>query len=373
MGVIVLEGVVITILVLIGLREAIMAAVPLALKRSIGVGIGLFILFIGLVDGGLIVTPQGGSPIVGLSFPTEPAQFVFLLGLLITFALFVLKIRAALIISILVDHGRSPLIDRRHDGFPSNGLDRHAVVLDPRPASISRDVFTKLGADHRDPDDLRDHAERLLRHDGHGHRRRRRSRPRDEDGSVPGIGRVLLVDSLAAVAGGAAGISSNTTYIESAAGVAEGGRTGFASVVTGVLFLLAIFFSPLAGIVPSSGHGSGPGPRRLPDVHAHQGHQRRRCRGGLPALLTMILMPLTYDITVGIGAGFVRWVLIKISSGKVGEIHSLMWVVTHRVPRLLRQGLDPGASSSSLPGARNAPAGARTERRPPSCPLPART
>src|SRR6185503_3859151 len=94
MGVIVLEGLIITILVLVGLREAIMNAVPLALKRSIGVGIGLFILFIGFVNGGLIVTPQGGAPIVGLSFPTTAGQGVFVLGLLITFALYVLKVRA---------------------------------------------------------------------------------------------------------------------------------------------------------------------------------------------------------------------------------------------------------------------------------------
>jgi len=102
MGGIVLEGVAITVLVIVGLREAIMNAVPIALKRSIGVGIGLFILFIGFVNGGIIVTPQGGVPIVGLSFPTTAGQVVFLIGLAITIILFVLKIRAALIISILV-------------------------------------------------------------------------------------------------------------------------------------------------------------------------------------------------------------------------------------------------------------------------------
>ena len=127
----------------------------------------------------------------------------------------------------------------------------------------------------------------------------------NEDGSVPGVGRVLLVDCVAAVAGGAAGVSSNTTYIERAAGVAEGGRTGFASIVTGVLFLLAIFLSPIAGIIPAV--ATAPALvlvgylmfTQVKDIDV------ANVEDGIPALLTMILMPLTYDITVGIGAGFI--------------------------------------------------------------------
>jgi Permeases len=144
---------------------------------------------------------------------------------------------------------------------------------------------------------------------------------------VPGIGRVLLVDSIAAIAGGAAGISSNTTYIESAAGVAEGGRTGFTSIVTGVLFLAAILLAPVAGIVPPQ--ATAPALvlvgylmfTLVSDINV------RDVEDGIPALLTMILMPLTYDITVGIGAGFVSWVAIKVFKGKFGEIPWLMWVV----------------------------------------------
>jgi AGZA family xanthine/uracil permease-like MFS transporter len=150
----------------------------------------------------------------------------------------------------------------------------------------------------------------------------------EPDGTVPGVGRVLLVDSIAAAVGGLAGTSSNTTYIESAAGVAEGGRTGFTAVVTGVLFLLAIFLSPIAGIVP--GVATAPAlvlvgylmftlVRDIPVDNLEE---------GLPALLTMILMPLTYDITVGIGAGFISWVLLKVVRGKLGEIHPLMWLVS---------------------------------------------
>jgi AGZA family xanthine/uracil permease-like MFS transporter len=324
MGVIVIEGLAITVLVVIGLREAIMAAVPLALKRSIGVGIGLFILFIGFVNGGMIITPQGGSPIVTLAFPTQTAQFVFLLGLLITFSLYVLKVRAALIISILVTTivaliaGVAKVPDTLTvtpsfstlgnfdlgNAFSKLGLITALLTIF---AIMLSDFFDTMGT-------VTGVAEE--------------AGLTTEDGMVPGIGRVLVVDSVAAFVGGMAGISSNTTYIESAAGVAEGGRTGFASVVTGILFLLAIFLSPLAGIVPSA--ATAPALvlvgylmfTLIKDVNVAD------VEDGLPALLTIILMPLTYDITVGIGAGFISWVLIKLLKRKWAEVHWLMYAVS---------------------------------------------
>ena len=326
MGVILLEGTAITILVLAGLREAIMNAVPLALKRSIGVGIGLFILFIGFVNGGIIVTPQGGVPIVGLSFPTTAGQVVFLIGLAITMILFVLKIRAALIISILVTTVialivgvaaiPSPLVVT--PSFSTLGLG----LQNPFEAFAKLGVLTALltifAIMLSDFFDTMGTVTGIAAEAG-------LARP---DGGVPGIGRVLVIDSLAAVAGGAAGVSSNTTYIESAAGVAEGGRTGFTSVVTGVLFLLAIVLSPIAGVIPSQatapalvlvGYLMFTLVKDIPVADVED---------GLPALLTIILMPLTYDITVGIGAGFISWVLIKVVRGKFDQIHWLMWVVS---------------------------------------------
>lgn len=323
MGVIVLEGLLVTVLVLVGAREAIMNAVPLALKRAIGVGIGLFILFIGFVNGGFIRSPEGGIPPVVPVFPASPANFVFIAGLAVTIALYVMKVRAALIISILVTTVLALLagVTKIPDTF----------VLTPSFSTVGQfdlaDVFSKLGLLAAlltifsimltDFFDTMGTVTGVAAEAGLA----------NPDGSVPGIGRVLLVDSLAAVAGGAAGISSNTTYIESAAGVAEGGRTGFASVVTGVLFLLAIFLSPIAGIIP--GVATAPALvlvgylmftiiRDIPVTDVEE---------GIPALLTMVLMPLTYDITVGIGAGFVSWVFIKVVRGKLGEIHWLMWVV----------------------------------------------
>jgi AGZA family xanthine/uracil permease-like MFS transporter len=324
MGVIVLEGIAITILVVIGLREAIMAAVPLALKRSIGVGIGLFILFIGFVNGGMIATPAGGTPIVGLVFPTQTGQFVFLLGLLITFALYVLKIRAALIISILVTTivaliaGVAKVPDSLTvtPSFSTLGNFNLTEVFDK--LGLITALLTIFAIMLSDFFDTMGTVTGIAEEAGLS----------DPDGNVPGIGRVLIVDSLAAVAGGAAGVSSNTTYIESAAGVAEGGKTGFASIVTGVLFLLAIVLSPLAQIVPSQ--ATAPALvlvgylmfTLIKDVNVAD------VEDGLPALLTIILMPLTYDITVGIGAGFISWVLIKVIKGKWAEVHWLMYAVT---------------------------------------------
>jgi adenine/guanine/hypoxanthine permease len=336
MGVIVLEGVVITLLVFVGLREAIMNAVPLALKRAIGVGIGLFILFIGFANGGLIVSncaPDSAQlgfcdgTLVTMSFPTQPGQFVFLLGLAITFILYARRIKAALIISIIATTVIAIAVGVQKVDLTGTGVLPTFGTLglglqDPFQA------FAKLGALTAvltifaimlsDFFDTMGTVTGIAAEAGLAR----------DDGSVPGIGRVLMVDSVAAIAGGLGGVSSNTTYIESAAGVAEGGRTGFASVVTGVLFLLAVFLAPIAGLIPSQatapalvlvGYLMFTLVKDIPVTDIED---------GLPALLTIILMPLTYDITVGIGAGFITWTLLKVVRGKMSEIHPLVWVVS---------------------------------------------
>jgi AGZA family xanthine/uracil permease-like MFS transporter len=322
MGVIFWEGLVITILVIVGLREAIMNAVPLSLKRSIGVGIGLFILFIGFSNGGLIKAGEG-TPVTFV-FPTTVAQAVFIIGLVITIALYVLKVRASLLISIIATTIVALIlgVQKLPSELTSPLNFSNLFQLDPFQ------VFTKLGAISAiltifaimlsDFFDTMGTVTGVTAEAG-------LARP---DGSVPGIGRVLLVDSLAAVAGGIGGTSSNTTYIESAAGVAEGGKTGFTAIVTGVLFLVAIVFAPIAGIIPAQ--ATAPAlvlvgflmftiVRDIPVADVEE---------GLPALLTMILMPLTYDITIGIGAGFISWTLIKLVKGKGGEVHWLMYAVS---------------------------------------------
>ena len=324
MGVIILEGALVTVLVLVGLREAIMDAIPLALKRAIGVGIGLFILFIGFVNGGLIATPVAGFPPVSFVFPNSPAALVTVLGLLVTVGLYALKIRGALILSIAIATVIALVLGVA--SIPKDLLGTYSF------ATIGTfdlgSPFTTLGVGLAiltifsimliDFFDTMGTVTGVAEQAGLA----------TPDGKVPGVGRVLIVDSVAAMVGGFAGTSSNTTYIESAAGVAEGGRTGFTAVVVGVLFLLAIALSPLAGIVPPS--ATAPVLilvgflmfTLIADINV------RDLEDGVPALLTMILMPLTYDIAIGIGAGFISWTFIKLVRGKVGEIHPLMWVVS---------------------------------------------
>ena len=149
----------------------------------------------------------------------------------------------------------------------------------------------------------------------------------DEDGVPPYTERILVVDSIAAAVGGAAGVSSNTSYIESASGVGEGARTGLASVVTGVCFLLTIFAAPLVAVIPSE--AAVPALVLVGFLMMQQVGEIdwKDLEIAIPAFLTIVLMPFTYSITVGIGAGFLAYVLIKVVVGKVSEIHTLLWII----------------------------------------------
>jgi AGZA family xanthine/uracil permease-like MFS transporter len=324
MGVIVLEGIVVTVLVLIGLREAVMRAVPLSLKRAIGVGIGLFILFIGFVDGGIIRQPAGDGPVpVEFVYPTTPGAFVFFLGLLITIALYARKVPAALLLSILITTIIAIVVGVQP--IPSS------FAVTPNFSTLGQfdltNVFTVLGGLAAiltifsfmltDFFDTMGTATAISEQAGLA----------DEEGQPPQVGRLLLVDSIAAAAGGAAGISSNTSYIGSAAGVAEGGRTGFTSVVTGVLFLIAILLTPIATVVPFAATSPVLVVVGFLMVSLIKDIDFADVEEGLPALLGLILMPLTFSITVGIGAAFVSHVVIKVVRGKITEIHPLLWAV----------------------------------------------
>jgi AGZA family xanthine/uracil permease-like MFS transporter len=324
MGVIVLEGLIVLALVVVGLREAIMNAVPLALKRAIGVGIGLFILFIGFVDGGLIGHGDPAGPVpVAFIFPNSTGAWLTLIGLLITVVLFVRKVPGALVISILLTAAIGLIIG--FTTFPD------PFVVTPSFTTLGDfdlgNVFTQLGfvaaALTIFSFMLTDFFDTIGTATGIAEQ----AELTEEDGSIPGVGKLLFVDSLGAAAGGAAGVSSNTSYIESAAGVAEGGRTGLTAVVVGLLFLVAIFFTPLAAIVPLQ--ATAPVLILVGFLMAHliKGINFDDVEEGFPALLTIVLMPLTFSITVGIGAGFVMYVLIKVVKGKAGEVHPLMWVV----------------------------------------------
>ena len=337
MGVIILEGIAVLVLVLVGLREAIMNAVPLALKRAIGVGIGLFILFIGLVDAGVIIRPEAGPVPVAFVFPNTAALGVFFAGLLITIVLFVRRVPGALILSIAITTvialvtGVQPFPENlvATPDFSTLGMFDLGNVWSIGIVAALLTIFSFMLTDFFDTMGT---ATGLAEQAG----------LTDERGRVPSVGRLLLVDSVGAAAGGAAGISSNTSYIESAAGIAEGGRTGLTAVVVGVLFLFSILLSPLATLVPFV--ATGPVlvvigylmAALIKDIDFVDLEE------GFPALLTLILMPLTFSITIGIGAGFITWVLIKLAMGKVGAIHPLMWLVAIAFVVYFAQALLPG-------------------------------
>jgi len=344
MGVIVLEGLVVLVLVLAGLREAIMHAVPLSLKRAIGVGIGLFILFIGLVDAGVIINaPDDSGPVpVLFQFPNTAALGIFFAGLLITIVLMVRKVPGALILSIIATTilalivGVQPLPEALTSPLDFSTLGDFDLTNVFSTLGLTAALLTIFSFMLTDFFDTMGTATGLVEQAG----------LTDRDGRVPAVGRVLLVDSAGAALGGAAGISSNTSYIESAAGIAEGGRTGLVAVVVGVLFLLSILLSPLATLVPFV--ATGP-------VLVVVGYLMAvlikdidfaDIEEGLPALLTLALMPLTFSITIGIGAGFVTWVIIKIALGKLSAIHPLMWLVALAFVVYFAQALLPGGISA---------------------------
>jgi AGZA family xanthine/uracil permease-like MFS transporter len=349
MGIVVMEGVLITLLVLFGLRAMVFDAIPMPLKQAISVGIGLFIAFIGFVDGGFARrTAVGPVPVnLGidgrlLGWPTV----VFAVGLLVTGILVARKVRGAILIGIVAttifaivlqaivdvppqvgpDGTVTPsgwglnvpaLPDRIFD-TPDFGLLGHFSIGGSFDyvgvVSVVLLVFTLM---------LSDFFDTMGTVVGIG----AKAGLLDDKGRLPNANHVLLVDSLAAAAGGAASCSSNTSYIESAAGVSDGARTGFANLIIGGLFLLALFISPLASVVPYEAASPA-----LVIVGFLLMTQVRDIPWddfeiALPAFLTIILMPFTYSITNGIGAGFVSYVAIKVVAGKAREVHWLLWVV----------------------------------------------
>jgi AGZA family xanthine/uracil permease-like MFS transporter len=360
MGLVVWEGVLITILVLTGFRKAIFNAVPRALRSAISVGIGLFIAFIGLVDAGVVRT---GNPIVQLgiygSLKGWPIA-VFVIVLLVLIALFVRKIKGAILIAILSGTVLAVIIESaltlggKTDDNPVGWM-LNVPSLDefhlPSFSLLGRvDLF---GAFSAGPSvvlgllllifslllsDFFDTMGTIVAVGAEG-------KLLEADGNPPHVQEILLVDSVAAVAGGLGSVSSNTSYIESAAGVGEGARTGIASVVTGIGFLLAIFLAPLVDLVPSEAAAPAlvfVGFLMMSQVVHIDWEDPEE---GIPAFFTLALMPFTYSITVGIGAGFILFALVKILRGKAKEVHPLLYGVVAAFVLYFAQGIISGLIS----------------------------
>jgi AGZA family xanthine/uracil permease-like MFS transporter len=337
MGVIVIEGLVIAALVLTGFREAVLNAIPMDLKRAIGIGIGLFIAFIGLVDAGIVVTPEGGQPIVGLrpDLTTLPI-LTFAIGLAITATLVARRTKGALLIGIVATTIVASIINAFADTavfgpgvatWPESVVDAPDFSL---VGNFSLDLFsgetvalaTTLALILSVM--LSDFFDTMGTVIGVGGEAGLLTR----DGKLPGIQRVLFVDSLGAAVGGAVSSSSNTTYIESAAGVSEGGRTGLTAVVVGVLFLLAMFLAPLAAVVPLVATAPVLVIVGYFMMQVVKDIDWRDPGTGIPILLTMIIMPFTFSITNGVGAGFLSYTVIQVLRGRWNQVHWLLYVVS---------------------------------------------
>ena len=326
MSVIFLEGVVILLLVLCGLREAIMDAIPVVLRHAISVGLGLFIAMIGLCDAGIITA--GAGTLVGLGDITSPTFIVGIISIVVTVALASRNVPGSLLIGIIVaviagiplgvTHAPEGLIaplDFSTFGAPfastaDGNLAIVKVLTDPMLLVVAfsllmSDFFDTMGTAMA----VAKQGEFLT-----------------EDGNVEDIRPILVVDSVAAAAGGFMGVSSITTFVESTSGAADGGRTGLTSVTTGVLFILAAFFSPIVTIVSSAATCGAlvyVGYLMMSEASEIDWSDVSQ---GFPAFMIVAGVPFTYSISAGIGLGFIAYVIVALFKGEASKIKPLMWI-----------------------------------------------
>jgi AGZA family xanthine/uracil permease-like MFS transporter len=341
MGMVVLAGFVVMLLVATGLRERVMNAVPLGLRKGISIGIGLFIMLIGLVDSGFVSRiPDAAHTTVPLQLGADShltgwPVLVFILGALLTFALIVRKVPGAILISIVamtvlavivnaVAHVPSwGLTTPKWPGNPVSTPDFGLIGKVSLFGGFSKVglltgvlfVFTVLLSCFFDAMGtimgISDEAKLT-----------------DAQGQMPGIGKVLFVDGIAVAAGGASSSSATTCFVESTAGVGEGARTGFANVVTGALFAAALFLTPVATMVPSQAAT----PALIAVGFLILANSVREIDWSdytiaIPAFVTMVMMPFTYSITNGIGMGFITFVVLRLAAGRGREVPAALYVV----------------------------------------------
>lgn len=349
MGMVMFSGLTMLILVLTGFRTAVFRAVPEGLKTAIVVGIGLFIALIGLVNAGFVrrIPDAAGTTVpVGLGFDGKLLGWptlVFVFGLVLTMGLLVRNVKGAILIGIVASTILSVILEfTLHIGPSFDGEN-----YNPQGWSLVAPTFTEWAAPDlsllgkANPVGAFEHlgflAATLLAFvillsiffDAMGTMvgLANEAGTVDKDGNIPNVDRVLQVDALGAIVGGGASVSSNQIYVESGAGIGEGARTGLASIVTGLLFLVAMFFTPLINLVPFE--AVAPALVVVGFMMAAQVGKIDWTDWGiaLPAFLTFTLMPFTYSIANGLGAGFISYVLIRSFQGRARDVHPLMWAV----------------------------------------------
>ena len=318
LGVVFVSGVAFLLLTVIGVREKVVDAIPLELRIAAAAGIGLFISFIGLKNMGVIID----DPVTLVAFGklTTPV-LLGITGLLLISVLEVRKIRGAILLGILITFGLGILFGEvaAPEGLISKPpslapLFGKLDIGDALQWGLAGAIFTFMFFD------LFDSVGTIVAcsyEAGYV----------AEDGTIPKINRMLMADAVATIGGALLGTSTTTTYIEAATGIADGARTGLASMVTGGCFLIALFFSPLVGAVPS--YATAPA---LVVVGIYMFRiigsiDFRDFRVAIPAFLTIILMPLTFSIATGLTVGFLAYTLINILSGDFKRISIVMWVI----------------------------------------------
>src|SRR3954447_19369763 len=332
MACVVIEGLVALALVIAGLREAIMRAVPHEIKLSIGVGIGLFIALVGFRDAGITVNDDATG--IGLGVLTAGPPLIALAGLLVMIVLTARGVRGAILIGILASTVLGLIFG------VLGGPDKVAQLP-------SKDDFSTIGG-ALNPDYFFDaftwalvpvilvlFVSAFFDTIGTAVAVSSAGGLLNERGDPPRLKQLLLVDSAAAAGGGVMGVSSVTTYVESGAGVAEGARTGLASVVTALCFAATIFFVPLIAVVGQSVGEAGLHPAIAPALIMIGYLMLRlvadidwtRPEASVPAFLVIAGVPLTFSISAGIGFGILGYVAVMVATGQASKVHPLMWAL----------------------------------------------
>ncbi len=325
-AVIFIEGVAILILVLCGLREAIMDAIPVSLRHAISVGLGLFIAMIGLADAGIIVADE--STMVALGDVFSPTFLVGLISIVVTIVLYAMNVKGALLLGIVlaVVAGIPLGVTQLPSGIVS-GLDFTTFGAPFQADEAGVMGIAKVATNPT----LLVFAFSLMMSDffdtmGTAMAVAKQGEFLESDGRVKDIKPILIVDSAAAAVGGLVGASSITTFVESASGAADGGRTGLSSVVAGLLFIVAAFFSPLISVVSSAATCGAlvfVGYLMMSEVTEIDWSDLLE---GLPAFLIVAGVPLTYSISNGIGFGFIAYVVVAAVTGQLKKVKPLMWI-----------------------------------------------
>ncbi|MGQ9621205.1 MAG: NCS2 family permease [Bacteroidales bacterium] len=318
MGLIFLDGLVVFILVMVGLREAVMNAIPVPLRHAIAVGIGMFLSLIGLLHSGIVVIDKN----ILLPSPgnfSNISTIISACGILITAILVVLKIKGAILLGILITTALSlmagitnlPATIKMPDFSAIGALDiKGALKLSLFPslfAFIIVDFFDTLG------------TVTAIGYQAH---------LTDSDGKIEKLKAILGIDAIGAMLGGFCSASSNTSYIESAAGIMEGGRTGVTAIIVGILFVISIVIAPFASIVGSQ--STAPALVIIGFLMMQNITNIRfdEIETAIPAFIIILAMPFTYSISHGIGYGFIAYVILKIAKGEFKKVHPLMYTIS---------------------------------------------